>query len=82
MRRWFLPAIFIQAIDQPNVAKMPLQKAVAFAAGLGLSMLAYPVHAAPANGGYTAQGLHDSLLSRIKHGRTLGESGSEACRRV
>jgi hypothetical protein len=35
-------------------------KAVAFSAGLGLSMLSYPVHAAPATGGDTAQGLYDA----------------------
>ena len=44
-------------------------KAVAFAAGLGLSMLSYPVHAAPASGGDTVQGLYDALLSTMKNGR-------------
>jgi hypothetical protein len=32
-------------------------KAVAFAAGLGLGMLSYPVHAAPTSSGDTVQGL-------------------------
>jgi hypothetical protein len=50
------PAIFNQPIRQPIVAKMPLWKAVAFAAGLGLSMLSYPVHAALSSGGNTMQG--------------------------
>ena len=54
---------------------MPLWKAVAFAAGLGLSALSYPVHAAPASGGDTVQGLYDALLSTMKNGRTLGQSG-------
>ena len=49
-------AIFNQAIDQPVVLKMPLCKAVAFAAGLGLSVLSYPVHAAPSSSGDTVQG--------------------------
>jgi hypothetical protein len=42
-----LPAILNQSIGQPIAAKLPLSKAVAFVAGLGLSMLSYPVHAAP-----------------------------------
>jgi phospholipid transport system substrate-binding protein len=42
---------------------MPLCKAAAFVAGLGLSMLTCPVHAAPASGGETVQGLYDVLLS-------------------
>ena len=48
---------------------------MAFAAGLGLSMLSYPVHAAPSSGGDTVQGLYDALLSTMKNGRTLGQSG-------
>ena len=48
---------------------------MAFAAGLGLSMLSCPVHAAPANGGDTVQGLYDALLSTMKNGRILGQSG-------
>jgi len=54
---------------------MPLWKAAAFAAGLGLSMLSYPVHAAPASSGDTVQGLYDALLGTMKNGRTLGQSG-------
>jgi phospholipid transport system substrate-binding protein len=57
------------------VPKTPMWKAVAFAAGLGLSMLSYPVHAAPASGGDTVHGLYDALLKTIKNGRTLGRSG-------
>ena len=48
---------------------------LAFAAGLGLSMLSYPIHAAPASGSDTVQGLFDALLVTMKHGRTLGQSG-------
>src|ERR1700741_2894258 len=69
------PMISNQAVDQPIVQKMPLWKAVAFAAGLGLSMLSYPVHAAPTSGGDTVQGLYDALLSTMKNGRILGQSG-------
>ena len=65
-----------QAIGQSIVTKMLLWKAVAFAVGLGLSTLAYPVHAAPASGGGdTVQGLYDALVNTMKNGRTLGQSG-------
>ena len=75
MTKGSLPAIFRQAVDQPTVPKTPLRKAVAFAAGLALSALSYPVHAAPASGGDTVQGLYDTLLNTMKNGRTLGQSG-------
>jgi phospholipid transport system substrate-binding protein len=68
-------AIFDQAITEPAAPKTPLWKAAAFAAGLGLSMLSYPVHAAPSSGGDTVQGLYDALLNTMKNGRTLGHSG-------
>jgi phospholipid transport system substrate-binding protein len=68
-------AIFNQVSDQPMLPKMPLWKGVAFAAGLGLSMLSYPIHAAPANSGDTVQGLYDALLGTMKNGRALGQSG-------
>ena len=70
-----LPGIFNQAVGQPNASKIRLCKAVAFAAGLGLSMLSHPLHAAPASGGDTVQGLYDALLSTMKNGRILGQSG-------
>ncbi len=69
------PAIYNQAIGQPIVPKMPIWKAVALAAGLGLGMLSYPVHSAPASGGDTVQGLYDALLNTMMNGRTLGQSG-------
>ncbi len=52
-----------------------LCKAAALAAGIGLAMLSYPVHAAPTTGGDTVQGLYDALLGTMKNGRTLGQSG-------
>ena len=70
-----LSAIFNQAITEPVAPKTPLWRAAAFAAGLGLSMLSYPVHAAPSSGGDTVQGLYDALLNTMKNGRTLGRSG-------
>ncbi len=60
---------------KPMPSKKPVLKAVALAAGLGLAMLSYPVHAAPASGGDTVQGLYDALLGTMKNGRTLGQSG-------
>jgi len=66
---------FNQVICLPTVAKTLLWKAVALAAGIGLGMLSYPVHATTASGGDTVQGLYDALLSTMKNGRTLGKSG-------
>ena len=49
------------------------------AAGLALTLSsALPcsaVHAGPATGGDTVQGLYDALLGAMKNGRTLGQSG-------
>ena len=53
----------------------PVIKAAALAAGLGLSMLSYPLHAAPSTGGDTVQGLYNALLNTMKNGRILGQSG-------
>ena len=63
------------SVIQRATPRMPLRKAVAFAAGVGLSMLSYSVHAAPASSGDTVQGLYNALLSTMKNGRTLGQSG-------
>ena len=60
---------------KPIVPKTPAWNAVALAALLGLAMAPYPGHAAPASGGDTVQGLYDALLSTMKNGRTLGQSG-------
>ena len=70
-----LPGIFNQTVGRPYDQRMRLCKAVAFAAGLGLSILSHPLHAAPASGGDTVQGLYDALLSTMKNGRILGQSG-------
>ena len=70
------PAIFNQAIRrQPIAPKTLLWRGVAFAAGLGLSMLSNQLHAAPSSGGDTVESLYDALLSTMKNGRTLGQSG-------
>ena len=64
-----------QVICLATVAKKPLWKALALAAGLCLGVLSCPVHATTASGGDTVQGLYDALLSTMKNGRTLGKSG-------
>jgi phospholipid transport system substrate-binding protein len=63
------------SMSAPIVPKTPAWKTVALAALLGLAMAPYPGHAAPASGGDTVQGLYDALLSTMKNGRTLGQSG-------
>ena len=71
----YFGTVFNQAIGQPIVPKTPTWKAAALAAGLALGSLSCPVHAAPASGGDTVQGLYDALLNTMKNGRTLGRSG-------
>jgi len=56
------PAVSHPAISARVAPKMPLWKALAFAGGLGLSMLSYTVHAAAANGGDIVQGPCEALL--------------------
>jgi len=68
-------AIIGQSASQSSGSKPPLRKAAALAAGLGLSMLSYPLHAAPSTGGDTVQGLYDALINTMKNGRILGQSG-------
>jgi phospholipid transport system substrate-binding protein len=70
-----LSAISNQAIGQPIVPKTPWWRAAALVTGLGLGMLSYPVYAAPTSSADTVQGLYDVLLSTMKNGRTLGQSG-------
>jgi len=63
------------AVAPRIISKKSSWKAVAFAAGFGLSTLSYPVQAATTSGGDTVQGLYDALLNTMKNGRTLGRSG-------
>jgi phospholipid transport system substrate-binding protein len=62
-------------VRKPILSKTPVWKAATLAAVFGLAMVGYPARAAPANGGDTVQGLYDALLSTMKNGRTLGQSG-------
>jgi phospholipid transport system substrate-binding protein len=61
-------AIFNKAGRQ----KIPWPKAVVLAAGLGIGVLSYP---ASASVGDTVQGLYDALISAMKNGGSLGQSG-------
>jgi phospholipid transport system substrate-binding protein len=62
-------------VRKPIVSKTPMWKAVALSAGIGLVMLSYPAHAGLASGSDTVQVLYDALLTTMKNGRTLGQSG-------
>ena len=62
-------------VRKPIVSKAPVWKAMALGTGIGLAMLSYPVHAAPASGGDTVQALYEALLTTMKNGRILGQSG-------
>ena len=50
-------------------------KALAVAAALVLSTASYTAHAALSGGSGTVESLYNALLSTMKNGRTLGESG-------
>jgi phospholipid transport system substrate-binding protein len=71
----FLLAIFDQVTSKPIVPKSAAWRAAALATWLGITMLAYPAHAALASGSDTVQGLYDALLGTMKSGRSLGQSG-------
>jgi len=62
-------------VRTPIISKTPVGKAVALSVGIGLAILSYPGHAAPASGGDTVQGLYEVLLTTMKNGHTLGQSG-------
>jgi phospholipid transport system substrate-binding protein len=63
-------------MGKATLAKTMVWKAAALVGGLGLGILSYPAHAAaPSSGGDTVKGLYDALLSTMKNGRILGQSG-------
>jgi len=59
----------------PENPSARLWKAIAFAGGLVLGLYSDPLHAAPSSGGDAVQGLYDALLSTMKNGKALGQSG-------
>jgi phospholipid transport system substrate-binding protein len=52
-----------------------MRRAAGFAAALALIALSGPVRATPASGSDTVKGLYDTLLSTMKNGHILGQSG-------
>jgi phospholipid transport system substrate-binding protein len=63
-------------MSKPIVSRTPVRKATGLAVMLVLASLPYRAHATPASGGeIVVQGLYDALLSTMKNGRTLGQSG-------
>jgi phospholipid transport system substrate-binding protein len=77
--RWMSSRSFPECSDRNAcrsiVAKSRLCKALAFAVGLGLSAFSLTAQAALIGGSGTVQGLYDALLSTMKNGKTLGQSG-------
>ena len=61
-------------MSKPPLSTMCTRKAAGLAVAMALAVLPLPTRAAP-SGSDTVQGLYDSLLSTMKNGRTLGESG-------
>src|SRR5690348_5987685 len=59
----------------PENRSARLSKAIAFAGGLVLGLYSDPLHAAPSSSGDTVQGLYNALLSTMKSGKALGQSG-------
>src|SRR5713101_856063 len=59
----------------PGIEKTPARKAASLALMLALAILPHRASAMPASGADTVQGLYDALLSTMKNGRTLGQSG-------
>ena len=64
-----------QIMSKPILPKTPARKAVGLTVMLALATLPYRAQATPASSGDTVQGLYDVLLSTMKNGRALGQSG-------
>ena len=62
-------------MSKPPLSIMRARRAAALAVVMALAILPQPTFAAPASGSDTVQGLYDTLLSTMKNGRTLGQSG-------
>jgi phospholipid transport system substrate-binding protein len=76
--QWAAATSFLGRSDQSadrSTARAPLFKTLAIAAALGLNAFSYTAHATLAGGSSTVQGLYEALLSTMKSGGTLGESG-------
>src|SRR6516225_1678193 len=62
-------------MSKPPLSTMRAPSVAGLAVVMAISILAQPSFAAPASGGDTVQGLYDTLLSTMKNGRALGQSG-------
>jgi phospholipid transport system substrate-binding protein len=62
-------------MSKPPLSTMGARSAVALAVVMALAVLPQRTFAASASGSDTVQGLYDTLLSTMKNGRTLGQSG-------
>ena len=62
-------------MSKPPLPKTRARRAAGLAVVMALAVLPQPTFAAPASGSDTVQGLYDTLLSTMKNGRTLGQSG-------
>ena len=62
-------------MSKPPLSIMRARRAAALAVVMALAILPQPTFATPASSSETVQGLYDTLLSTMKNGRTLGQSG-------
>ena len=62
-------------MSKPPLSMMRALRGAGLAVVMVLAILPQPTFAAPASGSDTIQSLYDALLSAMKNGRTLGQSG-------
>jgi phospholipid transport system substrate-binding protein len=62
-------------VSRPRLPIIQARTAVGLAVMMALAALSRPAFAAPASGSDTVQALYDTLLSTMKNGHTLGQSG-------
>ena len=62
-------------MSKPLLSTMRARKAAGLAVVMALILFSPPTLAAAASGSDAVQGLYDTLLSTMKNGRTLGQSG-------
>jgi len=62
-------------VSKAPLSTMRARKAAGLAVAMALAILPQATFAAPATGSDTVQGLYDTLLSTMKNGRALGQSG-------
>src|SRR6516164_1362814 len=65
----------VSSVSKPVLLTIRVRKAAGLAVMMALAALSEPTFAASASGSDTVQGLYDTLVSTMKNGRTLGQSG-------